>query len=172
MQINSSLTAIDLDPLGLEALLPERNLSKLLRFSLTSQNTALLPLEQVAEVIKVNSVDILPIPEMPNCILGICNWRGEMLWLINLNHLISYAAPRIATPMAIVVQVNQQAVGLVVERVNDVESHDLEQLQKAVTGLFPRSFLPFVLGVLPSDNLVLDVTAIIQSHLWQIHRQV
>ncbi|MUG97522.1 chemotaxis protein CheW [Scytonema sp. UIC 10036] len=169
MQINSSLTAIDLEPLGLEALPPERNLSKLLRFPLGSKNSALLPLEQVTEVIKVNRVDILPIPEMPNCILGICNWRGEMLWLIDLNHLISYAAPIIATPMAIVVQVNQKAVGLVVERVDDVELHDLEQLQKAVSGLFPRSVLPFVLGILPGDNLVLDVTAIIQSHLWKIH---
>lgn len=169
MQINSSLTAINLDPLGLEPLPPERNLSKLLRFPLGSQNSALLPLEQVAEVIKVNMVDILPIPEMPSCILGICNWRGEMLWLIDINHLISYAVPTIATPMAVVVQVNQQAVGLVVQRVDDVELHDLEQLQKAVAGLFPRSLLPFVLGVLPGDNLVLDVTAIIQSPLWQVH---
>ncbi|GAA6620968.1 chemotaxis protein CheW [Scytonema sp. NUACC26] len=169
MQTNSSLTAINLDPLGLNPLPPEKNLSKFLRFPLDSQNSALISLEEVAEVIKVNIVDILPIPEMPNCILGICNWRGEMLWLIDISHIINYAAPVIATPIAIVVQVNQQAVGLVVERVNDVEVHDLEQLQKVVTGLFPRSLLPFVLGVLPGDNLVLDVTAIIQSHLWQVH---
>jgi positive phototaxis protein PixI len=170
MQIDSSLIALDLDPLGLNPLLPERNLSKLLRFPIGSQNSALLPLERVAEVMKINRGDILPIPEMPNCILGIWNWRGEMLWLIELNHLISYAAPVIANPMAIVIQGNRQALGLIVERVDDVESHDLEQLQKVVTGLFPRSLLPFVLGVLPGDNLVLDVTAIIQSHLWQIHK--
>ncbi|GAB1541069.1 hypothetical protein NUACC21_37390 [Scytonema sp. NUACC21] len=170
MQINSSLTASHLDPLGFDPLPPETNLSKFLRCPLGFQDSALLPLEQVAEVIKVNTIDILPIPEMPSCVLGICNWRGEMLWLIDLNNLIGYPLPIVATPMAVVVQVNQQAVGLVVQRVEDIELHDLQQLQRAVAGLFPRSLLPFVLGALPGDNLVLDVTAIIQCPLWQAHQ--
>jgi positive phototaxis protein PixI len=70
-----------------------------------------------------------------------------------------------------VVQVNDQAVGLVVQQVNDIELHELQQLQPAAVGLFPPKLLPFVLGAMPGGNgTVLDVTAITQYPLWQVHR--
>jgi positive phototaxis protein PixI len=99
-----------------------------------------------------------------------------MLWLIDLNHLVGYpplsAQGRVlASPVAMVIQVNSQSVGLVVQRVNDIELHDLQQLQPAATGLFPPKVLPFVLGALPGVNgSVLNVTAITQCPLWQLHR--
>lgn len=167
----SVLAVSSFEPLELNPLLPEINLSKLLRFPLGLQDSGLLPLEQIAEIIRINLAEILPIPEMPSCILGICNWRGEMLWLLDLNHLVGYPLlTRRVTPVAIVVKVNEQAIGLVVPQVDDIESYDLQQLQKAAPGLFPPKLLPFVLGALPNGNIVLDVTAITQHPLWQIHR--
>ncbi|MBW4626026.1 MAG: chemotaxis protein CheW [Brasilonema octagenarum HA4186-MV1] len=167
----SVLAVTSFEPLELNPLLPEINLSKLLRFPLGLQDSGLLPLEQIAEISRVNLASILPIPEMPSCILGICHWRGEMLWLLDLNHLIGYPHLTMqATPVAIVVKVNEQAIGLVVPQVDDIESYDLQQLQKAAPGLFPPKLLPFVLGALPNGNIVLDVTAITQYPLWQIHR--
>lgn len=172
MQIFQSVLAVTgIDPLGLEPLPLESNLSKLLRFPLGLQESALLPLEQIAEIIQVNLAGILPVPEMPSCVLGIGNWRAEMLWLLDLNHLVGYP-PLTAgrTPVAIVVTVNEYAVGLVVPQVDDIELHDLQQLQRAAPGLFPPKLLPFVLGALPNGSTVLDVTGITQYHLWQIHR--
>ncbi|QDL07334.1 chemotaxis protein CheW [Brasilonema octagenarum UFV-E1] len=167
----SVLAVTSFEPLELNPLLPEINLSKLLRFPLGLQDSGLLPLEQIGEISRVNLASILPIPEMPSCILGICHWRGEMLWLLDLNHLIGYPHLTMqATPVAIVVKVNEQAIGLVVPQVDDIESYDLQQLQKAAPGLFPPKLLPFVLGALPNGNIVLDVTAITQYPLWQIHR--
>ncbi|MBW4595981.1 MAG: chemotaxis protein CheW [Brasilonema angustatum HA4187-MV1] len=167
----SVLAVTSFEPLELNPLLPEINLSKLLRFPLGLQDSGLLPLEQIAEISRVNLASILPIPEMPSCILGIYHWRGEMLWLLDLNHLIGYPLlTRGITPVAIVVKVNEQAIGLVVPQVDDIESYDLQQLQKAAVGLFPPKLLPFVLGALPNGNIVLDVTAITQYPLWQIHR--
>ncbi|HBL14065.1 MAG TPA: chemotaxis protein [Cyanobacteria bacterium UBA11162] len=189
---------ITLDPLSLEPLPPETG-ERLLRFPLGSKDTALLPLEQIAEIIRVNGGEILPVPEMPTCVLGICNWRGEMLWLIDLNHLMGYPSLSLQgsfSPMAMVIQVNhqlqgmgseewgvesgvddkliphnQQSLGLVVQHVNDIELHDLHQLQPAAPGLFPPRLLPFILGSLPGENsTVLDVNAIAQCPLWQIYR--
>ncbi|HEY9673277.1 MAG TPA: chemotaxis protein CheW [Waterburya sp.] len=171
--VSSTATTLDLltlDPLPLET--GER----LLRFPLGLQDSALLPLEQITEIIRVNVAEILPVPEMPSCVLGICNWRGTMLWLIDLNHLLSYPPLSqqergLATPMAMVVQANDQTVGLVVQRVNDIELHELQQLQPAAPGLFSPNLLPFVLGALPGGKgTVLDVTAIKQCPLWQVHR--
>ena len=162
-----------LSSLTLDEPLPPETRQRLLRFPLGEQDSALLPLEQIAEINRVNVAEILPVPEMHDCIFGICNWRGEMLWLVDLNHLLggsplSEGGQMLASPVAMVIQVNHQYLGLVVQQVNDIELHDLQQLQPAAMGLFPPKLLPFVLGALPGGNgTVLDVTAISQCALWQ-----
>jgi positive phototaxis protein PixI len=171
--LDSLLTATSLDLLTLDDPLPTETCQRLLRFPLGLQDSALLPLEQIAEILRVNLAEILPVPEMPDCVLGICNWRGQMLWLLDLNHLVGFMPLSLAatSPIAMVVQVNDQPVGLVVQQVNDIELHELEKLQPAAAGLFPPKLLPFVLGTLPGGSgTVLDVTAVTLSPLWQIHR--
>jgi positive phototaxis protein PixI len=176
----ASSTANNLDPLALDFLnetpiSPESG-ERLLRFPLGREDSALLPLEQIAEIIRVNVAEILPVPEMPSCILGICNWRGTMLWLIDLNHLVGYPPlfqqqEVLSTSMTMVIQAKDQTVGLVVQQVKDIELHELQQLQPATPGILPSKLLPFALGVLPKGNgPVLDVRAILQCPLWQIHR--
>ncbi len=163
-----------LDPLGLDPLPPQTHFSRLLRFPLGSQDSALLPLEQIAEILRLDVAEILPVPEMPGCVLGIGNWRGEMLWLVDLNHLLGCPPLSLTvrkSPIAIVVDLNHQSVGLVVEQVHDIESHNLQQLHPPAIGLFPPKLLPFVLGSLPGGSgTVLDVIAITQCPLWQLHR--
>jgi positive phototaxis protein PixI len=171
--LDSLLTATSLDLLTLDDPLPTETCQRLLRFPLGREDSALLPLAQIAEIFRVNVEDILPVPEMPSCVLGIFNWRGEMLWLIDLDHLLGYPPLSLmtATPMAVVVQSNSQPLGLVVSQVNDIELHDLQKLTNAAIGLFPPKLLPFVLGALPEGSgTVLDVTAITQCPLWQLHR--
>lgn len=171
---------ISLDLLNLDPLPPETG-ERLLRFPLGVKDTALLPLEQIAEIIRVNVGEILPVPEMPTCVLGICNWRGEMLWLIDLNYLLGYPSlllPASAFAIAMVIQFSaqvggdrKQPLGLVVHHVNDIELQDLQQLQPAAPGLFPPRLLPFILGSLPGDQgMVLDINAIANCPLWQIYQ--
>ncbi len=171
--LDDVLTANSFDLLTLEDPLPAETGERLLRFPLGQEDSALLPLAQIAEIFRVNVEEILPVPEMPSCVLGIFNWRGEMLWLIDLDQLLGYLPLSLmaATPMAIVVQSNSQSLGLVVSQVNDIELHDLQKLTNAAIGLFPPKLLPFVLGALPEGSgTVLNVTAITQCPLWQTHR--
>lgn len=169
-----SSTATSLDLLTLDEPLPPETGERLLRFPLGQDDSALLPLAQITEVFRVDVAEILPVPEMPSCVLGIGNCKGEMLWLVDLKHLLGYEPLSLsptATPMSIVVQVNSQSLGLVVPYVHDIELHDLHKLTIAAVGLFPPKLLPFVLGDLPGGNgIVLDVTAITQCPLWQTHR--
>lgn len=169
------LTVNSFDPFTLDDPLPLETGERLLRFPLGQEDdSALLPLAQISEVFRVSVEDILPVPEMPDCILGIFNWRGEMLWLVDLDHLLGYSSLSVmaADPMTIVVQSNNQPLGLVVPQVNDIELHDLQKLTNVANGLFPPKLLPFVLGALPEGSgTVLDVTALIQHPLWQIHRE-
>ncbi|NEP11481.1 MAG: chemotaxis protein CheW [Symploca sp. SIO2C1] len=163
--LDSLITLTNLDPLTLEPLAPETR-QRLLRFSLSKQESGLLPLEQITEILRLNWAEILPVPEIPSCVLGIGNWRGEMLWLVDLKELVgctplSKTGQMLTPPVAMVIEVNNQPLGLVVEQVNDIELHDLQQLQPAAAGTFPPKLMPFVLGSLPGvSGIVLDVTAI------------
>ncbi len=167
----NSLEALTLNPL------PPETRVRLLRFPLGTQESMLLPLEQITEILPINVTEILPIPEMPDCILGICNWRGEMLWLLDFNNFVGYPSLLQLQPMPtaitiIVVQINNQSVGLAVQQVNDVELHDLQQLQVVPFGLFPPDLLPLIKGILPGcNNAVLDLQAIINCPIWKKHQE-
>lgn len=174
--LNPVVTTTSLTLLPSDLLQEEANQQKFLRFCLGSQDSGLLPLEQISEVLSIDIADILPVPEMPDCVLGVYNWRGKMLWLIDLGHLVDYLPllqhrQELEPVMAIVVQLDNQYMGLVVQQIKDIELHDTEQLQKAAVGLFPPKLLPFVKGYLPgTNNTVLDIEAIARFPMWQVHR--
>lgn len=173
--LNSELPLLSqLDALVFNPLPPETH-QPLLRFPLSSQDDALVPLEQITEITRVEITEILSVPEMPSCVLGICNWRGEMLWLVDFNDFIGYPSTlkqeQAATSLLVmVIQVDHQFVGIGVSQVNDVELHKLESLQAVVPGLFPAGLLPLVTGILPGcSDAVLDMKAIARCPLWKNH---
>lgn len=153
--------------------LPIDTRERVLRLSLSSQDDALLPLKQITEILTVEMADLLPVPEVPDCVLGVCNWRGEMLWLVDFHDLVGYSSPfqQVPTPdsiTGIVVQVNHEFVGIGVQHVKDIELHDLQSLQSVIPGLFPAKLLPLVLGLLPGCcDPVLDLQAIAHCSLWK-----
>ena len=175
-QLSSLVTTNSPDWLTSEAPPQEESCQKFLRFSLGSADSGLLPIEQISEVLSVNVADILPVPEMPSCVMGIYNWRGKMLWLIDLNHLVDYPSlsaqgGELRSLMAMVIEINGQYLGLMVQQVIEIELHNAEQLQPADVGLFPPKLLPFVKGYLAGANgTVLDPEAIARFPLWQVHR--
>lgn len=146
---------------------------RLLRISLNHQDNALLPLEQITEILQVNVTDVLSVPELPECVLGICNWRGEILWLVDLCQVSGYPSPFQQEPLppsifSVIVRVNQQAIGVGVPAVSEVELHDLKQLQPIVPGLVSPGLLPLVWGLLPECNdPVLNIKAIAEYPLWK-----
>jgi positive phototaxis protein PixI len=159
--------ALSSDPLS-----PETS-QRLLRFSLDHQDDALLPLIQIVEILRLDITEILPIPDLPSWVLGVYNWRGEMLWLVDFNALFNYPPilQKQGTAFGLVVQEGQQSLGFVVSQVHDIELHDLQDLQPVVSNLFSPNLLPFIVGVLPkSSDPVLDVSAIARSDLWQKSR--
>lgn len=66
--------------------------TKFLRFYFSSEDTALLPLSNVKEVLHIQIEDILPVPHMPDCLLGIYNLRGEMIWLVDLAEQLGFTS--------------------------------------------------------------------------------
>lgn len=148
---------------------------RFLRFYLTSEETALLPLHQVREVLKVPIAEILPVPHLPDCILGVYNWRGEMLWLVDVAQQLGFASSlvngRVADPFpTLVTQTDRQSLGLVVSQVSDIETYMLQQMQPPSPGLFPSKLSSFMQGYFATrKSPVLNPAALIHDPLLQVH---
>ena len=169
LQIASWTTSLELDPLGL-APLPEDTRQRFLRFKLSDENQTLLPLEVVVEVLQLEPVEILPMPEVPAYLLGVCSWLGEILWLVDVNVLVGHAplwqqTPMLNQPVVIVVESGDRKIGLVVEQVDDVEMIAPETLHLP-TELYSTALAPFVMGYVPNHGgTVLDVDVIVERSL-------
>lgn len=151
-----------------------------LRFHLLPNTTALLPIQQLTEVLTISQSQIVPIFQMPPWVMGAYNWRGEILWMVDLGHLVGLT-PWHQQPMsssshtAIVLQgrsnhakgsnVKSQMLGLIVNRVEDIEWCDPDSIQSPPSSTVTAELVPFLRGYwLKPDGemlLLLDGQAII-----------
>ncbi|MEM7756615.1 MAG: chemotaxis protein CheW [Cyanobacteria bacterium P01_A01_bin.40] len=119
---------------------------------------ALLDAEIVTEVITISPQDILPVPQMFYCVLGIYGWRSEMLWIVDLENLLGYPPPLDENNpnqelLIMVVQVQGQSIGLVVSGIDNLIEHDLSKFKSSSSEIFSEDILPFLHGYFTgSDN--------------------
>ncbi|NJR60109.1 MAG: chemotaxis protein CheW [Cyanobacteria bacterium CRU_2_1] len=154
---------------------------KFLRFHLGYHVTALLPLQRSAEVLNIPREQILPIFFMPAWVMGVYNLRGEILWIVDLGHLVGLAPcyEQIASSSytTIVLQssshtdvpvhTKNQTLGIIIGELEAIESCDPRQIQTSLLSSIPNGLHPFLQGYwLKSDNdrlAVLDADAIMAA---------
>ena len=59
-----------------------------LSFHLTSDLQALILTAQLGEVLTLDANQVVPIFDRPDAVMGICNHRGEVLWVVDLAALL------------------------------------------------------------------------------------
>ena len=159
------------DPLGLTPL-PVESRQRYLRFSFSQKNEALIPLSHILEVMNLPLEDVLAVPDMPSCVLGVCVWQSETLWLIDLNGMMHHPPLPLQSqiresPTVIVIQSQQKSLGLVVDSVGDIDLFDPSHIRMQV-GICSPSLEPYVEGYCPDGvSTVLDVSRIFESPLLQ-----
>ena len=148
---------------------------RFLRLQLCPEKTALLPVDEIVAIATATITDILPVPHMPSCVLGLYNWRGEMLWLVDLGQQVGFSGiltSGSSTFMAVIAEVNNQTLGLCVSQVHDIESYDSQLIHAASLEMFSAQFLPFVKGYLTGDRtIVLNLPALLQDPALNINSQ-
>ncbi|WP_445630251.1 chemotaxis protein CheW [Nostoc sp. DSM 114167] len=147
---------------------------RFLCFSLGDRGSGLLPFHSLQDIIHLASQEISPAPALPSWILGFYNWQGQMLRVVDLEHLLGYAPllkrhSRPEKPMVLVIELQNQIIGFLVAHVYDVEWQDLQQAQSVPTDFSPNKLQNFVRGILPGDRWILDTKAIAQTLQWQTH---
>ena len=140
--------------------------SKKVHKSAIQGDIALLDAEVVTEVITISPNDILPVPQMFYCVLGIYGWRSEMLWIVDLENLLGYPPPLDGNNpqkelLVMVVQVQGQSIGLVVSGIDNLTEHDLAKFKPSSIEIFSEDVLPFLHGYFtsPDNDIIMLIDA-------------
>jgi positive phototaxis protein PixI len=136
-------------------------LEQFLRFHLLPNTTALLPMQQLTEVLTIPHGKIVPIFHMPPWVMGVYNWRGEILWMVDLGHLVGltpwYQQDNSASAYTAVVleahsnqamstNTKSQMLGIVVSRVEDIEWCNSDWIQSPPSSSVTPELAPFLRG--------------------------
>ncbi len=121
---------------------PPSHVADFLRLQLVSGQPALLPTQHTGGVFTLEMGQITPIPHMPAWVIGAYNWRGVILWMVDIGHLCGltpwYQQVRnLSVHTVVVLQIpdrglgrtKYRTLGLVVHQVEDIESCDLERVE-------------------------------------------
>jgi len=109
-----------------------------LSFFLPPHIHAMLPTQQLTEILSLAAHQIVPIPDVPPQVMGVCNWRGEVLWLLDLGYLlgaepISNQSDHQSSYSTIVVHDQGCTLGLVVGQINRMLWCNPDQIQRLPT---------------------------------------
>ncbi|MBD1859762.1 MULTISPECIES: chemotaxis protein CheW [Leptolyngbya] len=165
----TSLASLLSPPAGTEPM------QKFLRFRLDRTQSMLLAVEGIAAVQTLAIADILPVPQMNACILGMSNWRGDSLWLVDLAQQLGVQTrlnrmQKLTALSTIVVQINDNTLGLVIPEIYEIEEYNPKMLLNPPADLQTNPFFPFIRGYFKHDrSLVLDAAAVVQDPSLQLH---
>ncbi len=148
-----------------------------------------IEIDQVMELVNIPIDRVVPMPQLPPAVMGVYNWRGEILWIVDLATLLEVSLPttprrhRSLEPLMIVnsaadnhpsVEHQQQPIGLMVDEISEIEWCNLEliksdlpvninpKLSKWVTGSWASSTGEH-LPILNSKVIGFDGTAAAES---------
>jgi positive phototaxis protein PixI len=122
-----------------------------LSFSLPPTIQAMLPTQRLTEILNLPIQQIIPVPEMPAYVMGVCNWRGEVLWLVDLAALLG-ADPlhnqslRQSNYSAVIIHHQGRTVGLVVGQVQQMLWCPTDKIQTLASNPLPPELAPCLSG--------------------------
>lgn len=138
-----------------------------LKFHLEQQTPCVLAMTQVQEVLILPSRRITPMPNMPECVLGLMNRRNRVLWAIDLAQMLSLQpiGTNAQQYNLIIIQAKQITLGLLVQEVKGV-THFAPELIQPPTELVTSALIPYLSGCIFQEQevlLVLSAEAIVLS---------
>jgi positive phototaxis protein PixI len=136
-----------------------------LSFAVNAQVSGLLPSLQLVEILAMTIDEIVPIAGMPAAVMGVCNWRGEVLWLLDFSlqlqtERLCDRGLRQPQYNIMIAQTHQGPIGIVVESVGQMQWLDPSTIMpapSAQTGIqgYWKSLDPSVtFAVLDVDRLL------------------
>lgn len=137
------------------------------KFQLDEHTPAILSMEYVQEVLIIPVSRITPMPNMPECILGLLNRRNRVLWAIDLVQMLNLQPVDVNAQQyhVVIIRVGQVPLALVVQEVKGITRFTGDCIQSTVE-LIAADIAPYINGCISQQQetlLVLNAEAIAQS---------
>lgn len=108
---------------------------------------------ETAKILSINDmIKITPVPKAPAHIKGLINLRGSIKSLVDI-HLLLNIEPHENQNNIIILKVNEEEIGIIVDDVEEVIDIDEQKLQK----LEARNIEDYIKGVIELDNRLLTI---------------
>lgn len=108
---------------------------------------------ETAKILSINDMmKITPVPKAPAHIKGLINLRGSIKSLVDI-HLLLNIEPYENQNNIIILKVNEEEIGIIVDDVEEVIDIDEQKLQKLET----RNIEYYIKGVIELDNRLLTI---------------
>ncbi len=136
-----------------------------LQLYLEAEILTLLSIEHLVEIMTIPMGQVVPIFQMPSWVMGVYNWRGEVLWMVDLNHLVGFSPwyqqqGYTSKHMTVVIRSRSKAgpsakdvvLGLVVNRIENIVLCEPDHIQAPSDFVVARNLVPFLKGVWPNPD--------------------
>lgn len=108
---------------------------------------------ETAKILSINDMmKITPVPKAPVHIKGLINLRGSIKSLVDINLLLNIEANENQNNI-IILKVNEEEIGIIVDDVEEVIDIDDNKLQKLET----QNIEDYIKGVIELDNRLLTI---------------
>jgi positive phototaxis protein PixI len=89
----------------------------------------LFPLQKLQEIFNLNLNQVTLVPGLDSYVMGICNWRGNLAWLIDLQELLTGKQTNFKENcLCLLTPLKGQYLGMVVDRVEGISSFIADDL--------------------------------------------
>lgn len=154
-------------------LLADKIYKPYLQLQLGRNIPAILPMENTQEVFIVSSKRITPMPNMPECVIGVLNQRSRIFWVVNFPQMLGLPPVDINLQQysLAIIRANEIPLGLVVPSIKGVVRLVIEEIQSPIGNVAP-GLVPYLQGCLLQNKsilLVLDPEAIVNSPILHSH---
>jgi twitching motility protein PilI len=139
-----------------------------LKFQLNQQTGAVLSIQHTQEAIIVPIELVTPMPNIPSCILGLMNWRSQIIWAVDLSKMFNLESLEHRQQYnVIVVCVDSLLLGLVVQEIQGTIKFLADDIRSPV-GQVNSSLVPYLSGCFIQKEeifLVLNAQHIVNSSM-------
>jgi positive phototaxis protein PixI len=174
--LEDDLFAANLDAgLAVTDAAPAADAQKFLGLQFPPDLQLLLPTQPLVEILPVTLPEMTPVPDSSQSIMGVYNWRGEVLWLVDLGYVLQQRPlfqtgySQQSTYSLLVFQLHQQTIGLVVNQVAEIYAIQPDRVTPPSVVSHLSAIAPLFQGgyVLESarNGLLLDLDALVERIL-------
>ena len=131
-----------------------------IQLALEIETPLLLSVLNLVEILTISTSQVVPVFQLPPWVIGVYNWRGDILWMVDLNHLVGlspwYQQQDYMSKHTVVVlkdrsksvtsKSEELVLGLVVNRVDSMIVCEPEDIKTLIDLEIPQTIRSFLEG--------------------------